>query len=368
MVLSPPLPNLTWREISVPHFYVLTSVVRIVDRARTILFMPISRIPCFSYLVSEVVSEKGETTIGPAWSTVVIFRKGVLLCSRCQNLLNSFMPVPPEVCGYSKRTGRTCALIRFTTRHHDHQDNNVVQLLQVQEEPLELPQDVGFSHLPGNKIPTHNPSVSPSPLHHWNRDCLNKGRPESLRAFSRQAACGAELRIISESPRISTAARDRAHETAPESRELLHSSGLLLQLLFISSGILLPVLRNGFVEFTSICTPLSTPLNTKEQETSVLRAVSCNVHGPAMSKLRRRESSCPFLMAPHFWENEHRHGQMERGSSTMSHIAKCKPYGSELIVEKIECSNHVLCNYDNRLRDLTKKKSVPPILRKKMNI
>lgn len=51
----------------------------------------------------------------------------------------------------------------------------------------------------------------------------------------------------------------------------------------------------------------------------------------------------------------------------MNRIAKCKPYGSQLIVEKTECSNHVLRNYSKRLRDLVKKKSIPPNIRKVLN-
>lgn len=54
----------------------------------------------------------------------------------------------------------------------------------------------------------------------------------------------------------------------------------------------------------------------------------------------------------------------------MKRLRIAKPYGPNCIVKKVECSNHLLRNYINRLRDLTSKKknskgeSIPGYLRK----
>jgi len=45
-------------------------------------------------------------------------------------------------------------------------------------------------------------------------------------------------------------------------------------------------------------------------------------------------------------------------SSVKKKLRMIKPYGSDLLVEKIECTNHILRNYLTRLRDFsTKRKS-----------
>lgn len=59
-------------------------------------------------------------------------------------------------------------------------------------------------------------------------------------------------------------------------------------------------------------------------------------------------------------------------SSVIKKIQIAKPYGNEIIVKKIECTNHILRNYSVRLRDLsTKRKSasgliVPGFIRTKI--
>jgi len=59
-------------------------------------------------------------------------------------------------------------------------------------------------------------------------------------------------------------------------------------------------------------------------------------------------------------------------SSVIKKLRMIKPYGSDLLVEKIECTNHILRNYSTRLRDLsTKRKStsgntVPGFIRTKL--
>lgn len=40
----------------------------------------------------------------------------------------------------------------------------------------------------------------------------------------------------------------------------------------------------------------------------------------------------------------------------MKRLRIAKPYGPGFMIKKIECSNHLLRNYINRLRDLTKKR------------
>lgn len=57
-------------------------------------------------------------------------------------------------------------------------------------------------------------------------------------------------------------------------------------------------------------------------------------------------------------------------SSVTKRLREARPYGS-LVVEKVECSNHLLRNYCNKLRELSKSsrcgsKLVPPYLRKKL--
>ncbi|XP_022160289.1 uncharacterized protein LOC111026498 isoform X3 [Myzus persicae] len=57
-------------------------------------------------------------------------------------------------------------------------------------------------------------------------------------------------------------------------------------------------------------------------------------------------------------------------SSVMKRLRIAKPYGPNCIVKKVECSNHLLRNYINRLRDLTNKRKnskgepIPGYLRK----
>lgn len=59
-------------------------------------------------------------------------------------------------------------------------------------------------------------------------------------------------------------------------------------------------------------------------------------------------------------------------SSVIKKIRMIKPYGTDILVEKIECTNHILRNYSNRLRDLsTKRKStsggiIPGFIRTKL--
>ncbi|KAL4112571.1 hypothetical protein QTP88_016326 [Uroleucon formosanum] len=59
-------------------------------------------------------------------------------------------------------------------------------------------------------------------------------------------------------------------------------------------------------------------------------------------------------------------------SSVMKKINLAKPYGNDVIVKKIECTNHILRNYSNRLKDIsTKRKSssgtvVPGLIRTKL--
>ncbi|KAG8233224.1 hypothetical protein J437_LFUL012429 [Ladona fulva] len=60
-------------------------------------------------------------------------------------------------------------------------------------------------------------------------------------------------------------------------------------------------------------------------------------------------------------------------SSVMNRLAKAMPYSIELVVEKIECSNHILRNYCKKLHPLALKSSnsqgpVPLILSKKLQI
>lgn len=45
-------------------------------------------------------------------------------------------------------------------------------------------------------------------------------------------------------------------------------------------------------------------------------------------------------------------------SSVIKKIQIAKPYGNEIIVKKIECTNHILRNYSVRLRDLSTKRKV----------
>jgi len=50
-------------------------------------------------------------------------------------------------------------------------------------------------------------------------------------------------------------------------------------------------------------------------------------------------------------------------SSVIKKIQVAKPYGNEIIVKKIECTNHILRNYSVRLRDLsTKRKSASGLI------
>lgn len=59
-------------------------------------------------------------------------------------------------------------------------------------------------------------------------------------------------------------------------------------------------------------------------------------------------------------------------SSVMKKINLAKPYGNDVIVKKVECTNHILRNYSNRLKDIsTKRKStlgtvVPGFIRTKL--
>jgi hypothetical protein len=40
-------------------------------------------------------------------------------------------------------------------------------------------------------------------------------------------------------------------------------------------------------------------------------------------------------------------------SSVIKKLRINKPYGNDVIVQKIECSNHILRNYSNRIRDIS---------------
>lgn len=57
-------------------------------------------------------------------------------------------------------------------------------------------------------------------------------------------------------------------------------------------------------------------------------------------------------------------------SSVMKRLRLAKPYGPNIMIKKVECSNHLLRNYINRLRDLTNKRKnskgepIPGFLRK----
>jgi hypothetical protein len=59
-------------------------------------------------------------------------------------------------------------------------------------------------------------------------------------------------------------------------------------------------------------------------------------------------------------------------SSVIKKIRMLKPYGTDILVEKIECTNHILRNYSTRLRDLsTKRKNtsgsiIPEFIRTKL--
>lgn len=59
-------------------------------------------------------------------------------------------------------------------------------------------------------------------------------------------------------------------------------------------------------------------------------------------------------------------------SSVIKKIQLSKPYGKDIIVKKIECTNHILRNYCIRLRDLSTKRKcssgliVPGYIRKKI--
>lgn len=45
-------------------------------------------------------------------------------------------------------------------------------------------------------------------------------------------------------------------------------------------------------------------------------------------------------------------------SSVIKKLRMIKPYGNDILVQKIECTNHILRNYSTRIRDLyTKRKS-----------
>jgi len=43
-------------------------------------------------------------------------------------------------------------------------------------------------------------------------------------------------------------------------------------------------------------------------------------------------------------------------SSVMKKIQLAKPYGNNVIVKKVECTNHILRNYCNRLKDMSSKR------------
>lgn len=59
-------------------------------------------------------------------------------------------------------------------------------------------------------------------------------------------------------------------------------------------------------------------------------------------------------------------------SSVMKKMHLAKPYGNDIIVKKVECTNHILRNYSNRLRDMTTKRKsslgivVPGYIRTKL--
>lgn len=43
-------------------------------------------------------------------------------------------------------------------------------------------------------------------------------------------------------------------------------------------------------------------------------------------------------------------------SSIMKRLRQEKPYGSNIVIKKVECTNHLLRNYINRLRDISTKR------------
>lgn len=51
-------------------------------------------------------------------------------------------------------------------------------------------------------------------------------------------------------------------------------------------------------------------------------------------------------------------------SSVTKKLNEIMPYGPKLLVEKIECRNHILRNYGQKLMSLTKKTEYPCYLRK----
>lgn len=46
------------------------------------------------------------------------------------------------------------------------------------------------------------------------------------------------------------------------------------------------------------------------------------------------------------------------GSSPIKKIQLAKPYGKDIIIQKIECTNHILRNYSVRLRDIYIQKEI----------
>lgn len=59
-------------------------------------------------------------------------------------------------------------------------------------------------------------------------------------------------------------------------------------------------------------------------------------------------------------------------SSVLKKLRMKKPYGPDILVEKIECTNHILPNYSTRISDLSTRRkntsgnNVPGILRIKL--
>lgn len=59
-------------------------------------------------------------------------------------------------------------------------------------------------------------------------------------------------------------------------------------------------------------------------------------------------------------------------SSVIKKLRMTKPYGNDILVRKIECTNHILRNYSTRIRDLSTKKKctsgniVPGFIRTKI--
>lgn len=49
-------------------------------------------------------------------------------------------------------------------------------------------------------------------------------------------------------------------------------------------------------------------------------------------------------------------------SSVLKRLRIAKPYGSDIMIKKVECTNHLLINYINKLRDIANKRKIPTVI------